>query len=111
MEMNAENFRRVTERLESVIQDNARLTNNITQIVQQITEIKQENVVLQNELMKTKVQLEAVHHSSDGKQHVQRANLLKSKEPTSFTNKTNYSVWAEGIKADLVPVLPELKHF
>ena len=42
---------------------------------------------------------------------IHSAQLLKGKEPTEFRDKDSYASWAEGLKADLYPTLPELKNF
>ena len=118
MEMNQRSFNLIYDQLRTVIQENndlknkiEQLTNNIVTAIQAQEKLHQQNQALENELTRTQNIVESLNEITGGEQHVQRINLLKSKEPTSFTNKTNYSVWAEGIKADLVPVLPELKQF
>ena len=60
----------------------------------------------QMELAAAKQNIAGLQTTSGNKQHVQTANLLKTKEPTRFTNKINYRVWVEGLKADLVPIVP-----
>ena len=42
---------------------------------------------------------------------IHSAQLLRGKEPTEFKDKDSYASWAEGLKADLYPNLPELKKF
>ena len=42
---------------------------------------------------------------------IHSAQLLRGKEPTDFRDKDSYASWAEGLKADLYPTLPELKIF
>ena len=118
MEMNQTNFNLICDQLRTIVQENTGLKNKIEQLelnivtaVQVQQDLTQQNNILQAELIRTKDVVENLNKTGSDKQHVQRINLLKSKEPTSFTNKSNYSVWAEGIKADLVPVLPELKQF
>ena len=118
MEMNQGSFNLIYDQLRTVVQENndlknkiEQLTNNIVTAIQAQEKLHQQNQALENELTRTQNIVESLNKITGDKQHVQRINLLKSKEPTSFTNKTNYSVWAEGIKADLVPVLPELKQF
>ena len=108
MEMNEQNFNLLVDQIRNVTQENDTL-KVIAQ--QEQASFRQQNAALRDELVKTQYIVEAMNKNNGSKQHVQTTNLLKSKEPASFTNKTNYSVWAEGIKADLVPVLPELKHF
>ena len=116
MEMNQGNFNLICDQLRTVVQENIDLKNKIEQLrlnivnaVQAHEKLHERNQVLEGELIKTNNIVENLHKASSDKQHVHRVNLLKSKEPTSFTNKSNYSVWAEGIKADLVPVPPELE--
>ena len=118
MELNQGNFNLIYDQLRAVVQENTDLKNKIEQLqlnivnaMQAQEELHGRNKVLEEELIKTNNIVENLNKTGSDKQHVQRVNLLKSKEPTSFTNKSNYSVWAEGIKADLVPVLPELKQF
>ena len=118
MEMNQGNFNLIYDQLRTVVQENNdlkakldQLANNIVIATQEQAKLQERNQVLEAELIRTQGIVDGLNKANGDKQHVQRINLLKSKEPTSFTNKTNYSVWAEGIKADLVPVLPELKHF
>ena len=118
MEMNQGNFNLIYDQLRTVVQENIDLKNKIEQLqlnivnaIQAQEKLHERNQVLEGELIKTNNIVENLSRTSSDKQHVQRVNLLKSKEPTSFTNKSNYSVWAEGIKADLVPVLSELKQF
>ena len=41
---------------------------------------------------------------------IHSAQLLKGKEPTEFRDKDSYASWAEGLKEDLYPTLPELRH-
>ena len=118
MELNQGNFNLIYDQLRAVVQENTDLKNKIEQLqlnivtaMQAQEELHGRNKVLEEELIKTNNIVENLNKTGSDKQHVQRVNLLKSKEPTSFTNKSNYSAWAEGIKADLVPVLPELKQF
>ena len=118
MELNQGNFNLIYDQLRTVVQENTDLKNKIEQMTLNIVnamqaqeKLHERNKVLEEELIKTNNIVENLNKTGSDKQHVQRVNLLKSKEPTSFTNKSNYSVWAEGIKADLVPVLPELKQF
>ena len=42
---------------------------------------------------------------------IHNAQLLRSKEPTEFRDKDSYATWAEGLKADLYPTLPQLRFF
>ena len=118
MEMNEGNFNLIVDQLRTVVQENNDLKNKIEQLqnnlviaTQEQAKLHERNQVLEGELIKANNTVENLNKANSDKQHVQRVNLLKSKEPTSFTNKSNYSVWAGGIKADLVPVLPELKQF
>ena len=118
MEMNQTNFNLLYDQLTKVVQENTEHKSNIEQLklnlstaMQAQETLHEQSKILKEELFKTANIIENLNKTGTDKQHVQRVNLLKSKEPTSFTNKSNYSVWAEGIKADLVPVLPELKQF
>ena len=58
---------------------------------------------------------ELTNRTKDQKNYDQRrihnAQLLKGKEPTEFKEKDSYAAWAESLKADLYPTLPELRKF
>ena len=104
MDFTPENFNAIAQEVQRLREERNQATNAYDQLLAQFQE-------LQAAVKQSKDHIELLKGSSDGKHRVQTTNLLKAKEPVSFTNKSSYSIWVESIKADLVPLLPELKQF
>ena len=110
------------QQLADITQQNQTLTGLVNQQqneIQQLTgKLEQHNVRLgqhEAEILNLGTRLlEATNkltesRPSEAQSRITKTNLLKAKEPTPFSNKTSYTAWVEGTKADLYPILPELR--
>ena len=99
--------------VDTLAQEIQLLRNEYTQMQQDLYEQlnRRDAIIEQLKIKITDLTNKTKEQRNYDQRRIHNAQLLKGKEPTEFKEKDSYASWAESLKADLYPTLPELRIF